>query len=32
MFPKMLKNVISAFIMKGEDAIGVDAKVVHINV
>ena len=31
MFPKMLKDTTSAFMMKGEGAIGVDAKVIHIN-
>ena len=31
MFPKTLKDMTSAFMMKSEGAIGVDAKVVHIN-
>ena len=31
MFPEMLKDMTSALMMKGEGAISVDAKVVHIN-
>ena len=31
MFPKMLKDTTSTFMMKGVGAIGVDAKVIHIN-
>ena len=31
MFSEMLKDATSVFMMKGEGAIGVDAKVIHIN-
>ena len=31
MFPEILKDMTSAFMMEGEDAIGVDAKVIHVN-
>ena len=31
MFPETLKDMTSVFMMEGESAIGVDAKVVHID-
>ena len=31
MFPEMLKDMMSVFMMKGEGIIGVDTKVIHIN-
>ena len=31
MFPETLKDIMCAFMMEGESAIGVDAKVIHID-
>ena len=31
MFPEMLKDTISTFMMEGKDAIDVDVKIIHVN-